>query len=682
MVARSTFPIIPMPQLFRPANLFLILTYLTLSGVPFVPLLLGHAVDQPAQLLAIEFISWVLIWAACKRPAWFHVLLIPAFLAMPTEIYLQTFYGQGISTHHLGIIAETSPVESVEFLGKKVWLLLAIIIGVILWWWLTWRIARKARCFDWVDVSRWVALGVLALGLAVWFYGDQIGINSPPPATSGKKIAHVTGANATASAVSGTTDDGDDDEDDEQGDEEGDEDDEELSSGSVVSGSIAYIAASSGGASVSASVIAAKKASVGTSASESVSAWPKLPHWAKISFDLKLFAHSWPFGLMARGIDFWKERKILGELSEKNKYFKFGAHQNHPNTTPEIVVMVIGESSRYDRWSLNGYGRETNPLLKREGNLVSFSDVVTAVAATRLAVPVLISRKPARQSLKDGFFEKSFLTAFKEAGFKTYWLSNQISFGHFDTPVSVFAKEANVIQFMNLGGFTDDSNFDQILLDPLKNAIADPAPKKLIVLHTLGSHWNYSHRYPKQFDKWQPSLFGVNKPAYTNTKIKPQLNNSYDNSILYTDWFLSQVIGVLKSANQLTSMLYVADHGQTLYDGTCNLAFHGHNTQHEFHIPAFMWYSKLYETTYPNKVERLLHNKKAKIATENVFHSLLDMGDIRYGTERLEWSVLNPKFQTHKRYVDSYGWSDYDNSTFKGDCREVIDKNKPLKQEK
>jgi glucan phosphoethanolaminetransferase (alkaline phosphatase superfamily) len=116
--------------------------------------------------------------------------------------------------------------------------------------------------------------------------------------------------------------------------------------------------------------------------------------------------------------------------------------------------MVIGESSRYDRWSLNGYARETNPLLKQEANLVALPDVITSVSATRLSVPVIISRKPATQSLKDGFSEKSFLTAFKEAGFKTFWLSNQISFGKFDTPVSVFAKEADVVEFLNLGGFT------------------------------------------------------------------------------------------------------------------------------------------------------------------------------------------------------------------------------------
>ena len=64
-----------------------------------------------------------------------------------------------------------------------------------------------------------------------------------------------------------------------------------------------------------------------------------------------------------------------------------------------------------------------------------------------------------------------------------------------------------------------------------------------------------------------------------------------------------------------------------------------------------------------------------------MFHSLLDMADIHYQGERLEWSFFSSKLKRHKRYVDSYGWSNYDNATFKGDCREVIDKGKPLPRE-
>jgi glucan phosphoethanolaminetransferase (alkaline phosphatase superfamily) len=297
--------------------------------------------------------------------------------------------------------------------------------------------------------------------------------------------------------------------------------------------------------------------------------------------------------------------------------------QRHLEGDPKLaqtIVVVLGESSRYDRWSLNGYERETNPLLSLEDNLVSFSDMITAVAATRLSVPVIVSRKPAAQSLKAGFSEKSFLSAFKEAGFKTFWISNQMSFGQFDTPISVFAKEADVTQFLNLGGFTNNSSFDDILLDPMSRALNDATPKKLIVLHTLGNHWNYSHRHPKEYDHWKPSLFGVDNPAYTDLKNKPALNNSYDNSILYTDWILSEVIQRLKASKQVTSMMYISDHGQTLYDGSCGLAFHGHNTQYEFHIPAFIWYSDDYQQLFPKNTAAQTPSEIPSVDRKRVSH--------------------------------------------------------------
>lgn len=633
-----------MPVLLRPAHLFLFFTYLVLSAVPFVPLLWGKSVPLWWQVLGIEVVAWLAIWASLKRPAYFHWLLLPAFIALPIEVYLQVFFGQGISTHHLGIIFETSPRESLEFLGQKIWLLLGIAVLVTIWFFFSWRLAWRTRDLDWGDVSRWVILGLLAVGAGLWTYGWHFGVKAKP-----KVVASVSNSGTASVAASGFGE--------EEEEEEFEEFEEEEESSSASN-------------------------STSNSASTASGKWPKLVHWANPPFELGTFTRSWPFGLMARSIDFYEERQHLAELAEKNRDFTFSAKLATPNTTPQVMVVVIGESSRYDRWGIHGYERDTTPNLKKLKNLVSFPDVVTSVSATRLSVPIILSRKSAMQSLKAGFSEKSFLTAFKEAGYKTYWLSNQISFGEFDTPISVFAKEADVLQFMNLGGFTNESNFDQILLDPLKTALLDPTPKKLIVLHSLGSHWNYSHRHPKEFDKWQPSLFGVDKPVYTNLKIKPQLNNSYDNSILYTDWFLSQVIESLQNSKQMASMLYIADHGQTLYDGECNLAFHGHNTEYEFHIPALMWYSEDYAVAFPEKIKRMHRNRKARLSTENIFHSLVDMADIRYPSETLEWSLVNKKFKQHKRYVDSYGWTNYDNAIIKGACRELIDKGKPLPQEK
>jgi len=599
-----------MRRLLRPPNLFLVSTYLLLSVVPALPLVFGRTVESPARLAGMEVVAWLALWALFKRPARFHWLLLPAFLVLPLEVYLQCYFNQGVSTHHLGIILETSPKEAVEFLGAKVWLLAGIALGMVAWFLASWRAAATTHDLDWVDSSRFVLIGLLTLAALLWLYDVN-------PAAADKP-----------------------------------------------------------------STRASSNPPLGDSFTPDNTRFPKWPAWARVPFDVTSFGMTWPFGLAVRGHEFWQERQYLASLTHKSTLFHFGAQQRTDLDMPQVFVMVIGESSRFDRWGLNGYTRDTNPSLRQEKNLVSLSDVITAVSATRLSVPVLVSRKPATQSLRAGFSEKSFLSAFKEAGFKTYWLSNQMSFGKFDTPVSVFAKEADVARFFNFGGFASGSSFDEVLLEPLKSAIGEPARKKLIVLHTLGNHWNYSHRYPKQYDKWQPSLFGVASPAYTDIAIKASLNNSYDNSVLYTDWFLAQVIRELKASKHVAAMMYVSDHGQTLYDGSCKLAFHGHNTQFEFHIPALVWYSDLYRLTHPTKVTRLLKNQHAKLATENIFHSLLDMADIRYSTEQLEWSFFSKQFRTHKRYVDSYGWTDYDNATFRGDCREVIDKGTPLAQEK
>lgn len=627
-------------------SLYVALSYLIISAIPFIALILGKPVEHPYQIITFELFGWLALWSVMQRPKYFHWALLPAFLAMPVEIYLRTYYGQGISTHHLGIIAETSPKEALEFLGNKVWLLIFIALAILSWWCSIALLLRRNHVLTWRHWTRWLALVLIFAGASVWIYGETVGISSAPMS--------ILASGGSAPVSNSST-------------EEDTPEESTSNSLSSVSVSTAQLATTS------ANMTLLEKISTRL---------PDLPYWAKIPYEYETIARTWPFGLVLHAADFWKERRYLSKLAEKSRDFQFKATQVRGSDLAQTIIVVLGESSRYDRWSLNGYARETNPLLAQETNLVSFDDVVTAVAATRLSVPIIVSRKPAAQSLKAGFSEKSFISAFKEAGFKTFWLSNQMSFGEFDTPTSVFAKEADVTQFLNLGGFTNSSNFDQILLEPVNNAIHDPALRKLIVLHTLGNHWNYSHRHPKEYDKWQPSLFGVANPAYTDLKNKQALNNSYDNSILYTDWMLSQLIEQLKNTEQMTSMLYVSDHGQTLYDDSCNLAFHGHNTQYEFHIPVFMWFSDLYKNQHPDKIAQLYKHKKTKLSTENIFHSLLDLADIRYPNDRLEWSFLSPSLKPHIRYVDSYGWTNYDDATFKGDCREVMDKKTPLVQEK
>lgn len=595
----------------RRSQLFFLITLTALTAVFLLPLSYGKQLETAPASAACSVLLWLLLWMLAGRPARFFWLLLPAFLALPVELYLFDGFGQHISPHHLGIIVETSPREALEFLGNRLWLAVAGTVFMLVWFAMGWRAALHFQPLPW----RWrlplLAFSIAGLTLLALAISRAPEASSPPgfKPVSTAVPDHATGLAQTAAAMTA-------------------------------------------------------------------------PHWLARHVDSQTFSRSWPFGIAQHAWNFFQERRYLASLASQSRSFRFQASQQPPSTLPQTVVLVIGESSRHDRWSLDGYSRDTNPLLSREANLVSLTDLVTGVSATRLSVPVIMSRKPARQSLQAGFPESSLISAYRESGFKTWWLSNQMSYGKFDTPVSVYAEEADVHEFTNLGSMGSNRNFDEELFPAFTKAIQDPAPRKLIVLHTLGSHWNYSQRYPQSFDRWQPSLFGVERPAYTDLRLKAAINNSYDNSILYTDWFLSQVIGRLKekagSDSTITSMFYVADHGQTLYDGRCRLAFHGHNTQFEFHVPALAWYSDLYRQTHPAKVEQLLRHRNARLSTENVFHTMLDMADIHYPGEQPDRSVMSPALAFHPRYVDSYGWANYDNADMKGDCREVIDKGKPL----
>lgn len=193
-----------MRSLFRPAGnrlaeLFLLLTYALLTAAPFLPALLGHPLDHPWRLLSFQLLAWLAVWSVFQRPAWFHWLLIPAFLALPTEIYLLVFYGQGISTHHLGIIVETSPKEALEFLGQKIWLMGAVMLGVLVWCGLAWYCAVRTRRLDWRGRSRPAVLVLLLLPASLWLYGAEFGYRASAAKNSAGKpeVASVAGAEAT-----------------------------------------------------------------------------------------------------------------------------------------------------------------------------------------------------------------------------------------------------------------------------------------------------------------------------------------------------------------------------------------------------------------------------------------------------------------------------------------------------
>ncbi len=382
--------------------------------------------------------------------------------------------------------------------------------------------------------------------------------------------------------------------------------------------------------------------------------------------DLK---QTYPLGLVISSYNLAKEQKKINQAFEKNKNFKFYAQQQKKIEDKEVYVLVIGETSRRENWQLNGYKRKTNPSLSQQKNLVNFEDMLSISSETRSSLPMILTRKLEKNIYRYDFPEKSMISAFKEAGFKTYWLSTQQKIGAFDSSTSVYAKEADKIIFLNRTSYKDAGVVDDVLIPEFKKIITSDEKKQFIVIHTLGSHYNYVHRYPQSFDHFKPSLMELKNYSLQDQVFQKQLLNSYDNSILYTDYVLNQFINLLdKQINTASFLLYSSDHGEDLFDQGCSKSGHGLETVRNFEIASFAWYSNDYQDLFFDKIEKIKLNRERKVNQTAIFPTLLDAANISIKDDLLQRSLLK-KFNDYPRFV--LGGINYDNAKIDGLCREI-----------
>ncbi|NNP77198.1 hypothetical protein A7P54_12325 [Acinetobacter sp. Ac_3412] len=378
---------------------------------------------------------------------------------------------------------------------------------------------------------------------------------------------------------------------------------------------------------------------------------------------------TYPLGFFISIYDMLKEQRKINIAFKQNKDFRFNAKRIINDHNKQIYILVIGETSRRENWQLNGYARKTNPKLSQQNNLINFSNMLSVSSATRSSIPMILTRKSAEHVYKFNFPEKSIISAFKEVGFKTYWLSTQQRFGAFDTSTSVYAKEADQMIFLNKANYTDAGEKDDVLIPVLNKIINSKEKKQFIVIHTLGSHYNYQYRYSEDFNVFRPSLNDLNKYSLQEKRYKDELVNSYDNSILFTDHVLSNFIEILKmQVNAESFLFYGSDHGEDLFDGECNKSGHGLETATNFEIASFVWYSDLFALNNINKINILRGNANRKINQTAIFPTLIDAASIKIPKEKLEKSLLR-EFYNYPRIV--MGGKNYDQSQLEGLCREV-----------
>jgi glucan phosphoethanolaminetransferase (alkaline phosphatase superfamily) len=372
-----------------------------------------------------------------------------------------------------------------------------------------------------------------------------------------------------------------------------------------------------------------------------------------------------PFGVPLRFWSYQQERQRLAVAKATLDAIPVNA-VNRPGAADEaVVVLVIGESANSLNWGVNGYPKDTTPRISAMSDAVSLSNVVTPWTATRLSVPIFLTGQQDNVSGLSPLTAPSLLATFKAAGWKTYWLSNQSPLGQHDSVIGLYAAQADVVKYLSGADFMSSASTDDVLLEPVMKALKfDPAPRKLIVVHLLGSHAEYQLRYPREFNKFRPSGTDAAEPGELKT-----LMNSYDNSIFFTDHILAELIGFLRKAPEKSnvSLVYASDHGQAIPTYECPQWGHSPISEYSYRVPALIWMSPESQRRNQGAIERLKVARDRPLHTNQIFDTVLDLAQIDSPSASSSKSWVNADWQPTKRMVRT--GVDFDSIEFGGSCR-------------
>ncbi len=321
----------------------------------------------------------------------------------------------------------------------------------------------------------------------------------------------------------------------------------------------------------------------------------------------------------------------LSQLRERNKVL------------PTTVVIVIGESTTRSHMGLYGYHRDTNPKLSAiKSELKVFNNVFSSRPSTIESLEQVLTF--ADQEHPDLYKTQPTLIAMmKQAGYKTYWVTNQQTLTKRNTMLTTFAKQTDEQVFLNHTRNQNSYSFDEKVLAPFSKILLKRDEKKLIIVHLLGTHMKYSYRYPKSYDFYKDNK-GLLKGL---SQEKVEVINQYDNAIRYNDFVVYELIQRLKKANSTfkqSLLVYFSDHGEDVYDSK-PYDFKGRNeavpTYPMYAIPFVIWHSTNWQDAQqfndPNIFKRQYDNA-------DFIYTFSDLLGISYDGYKDYESIVNKHF--------------------------------------
>ena len=294
-------------------------------------------------------------------------------------------------------------------------------------------------------------------------------------------------------------------------------------------------------------------------------------------------------------------------------------------TRPVLFVLVVGETARAQNFSLNGYARQTNPQLAKL-DIINFPNTSACGTSTAVSLPCMFSPfgRVAYDESKARSHE-SVLDVVQRAGFKVLWRDNQSGCKGVCDGVTAEQVDRKMIE----GICAEGQCFDEALIHGMESIARDASGNLLVVMHQMGNHGPaYFKRYPAAFKQFTPTCEFEDLRHCTPAAIV----NSYDNALLYTDFFLSKVIGFLQTAQPRydTAMLYLSDHGESL--GESGIYLHGMPyaiaPEVQTRVPMLAWLSPGFAGSFNIDTTCLRARSGVALSHDNLFHSLLGVLDI------------------------------------------------------
>ncbi|MDH4393099.1 MAG: kdo(2)-lipid A phosphoethanolamine 7''-transferase [Aquabacterium sp.] len=305
------------------------------------------------------------------------------------------------------------------------------------------------------------------------------------------------------------------------------------------------------------------------------------------------------------------------------------AYRPQTDLSDMVLVMVIGESARRDRWGMLGHSRATTPQLAAQPRVLAFA-AQSCDTVTKLSLACMFVRPEGLQAAADMgpdiVLEDNVFSVLRKLDFRIELFAMQSELGFYNRVKADAYKFREVIaaQPENTGKPVDDMLLLPELSAALKRASAPGARThpRAIVLHTKGSHYLYTQRYPRSFARFQPECLSTDQRCSAELLL-----NSYDNSILYTDHVLGETIALLRSHKAL--LVYTADHGESISD---NVHFHGTPRRiappEQRAVPMVFWASERFLSDPALKagyeqIAARQQDRSSRVGHHNLFASLL-----------------------------------------------------------